>query len=126
MYTTTIYRKCPFCRDSSFKIELWNKAQDIWLLSCTNYNTSAGMWVTRNAAGRFYQIAITASKSNVSTLEKYHAWKRRAADTVTSRRFRKDRYGNKVATFINKRGVEEEIPDVPYEIRKQKNYGKLV
>ena len=64
MYSTTIYRKCPFCKDGSFKIELWNKYQDIWLLKCTNAFTSASMWVTRNEGGRFQQIAVHYPKKD--------------------------------------------------------------
>lgn len=45
-------------------------------------------------------------------------------DNIKSRKIRTDAYGNKFTTYKDKRGVEQIMPDVPRELRKNKKWGR--
>ncbi len=79
--------------------------------------------------GNLTDVVITTHYS--SDGEAYNSFKRRLRlndkywqDNIRSRKTRKDKTGKQITTYLDKRGVEQAMPEVPLAIKQDKNWGK--
>lgn len=59
MKSWTEYAPCAFCSDNEYLVEPWG--DNLYLLKCTNSNTSAAMWCEWKK-GRWHKVSVQRPK----------------------------------------------------------------